>query len=832
MHSHASSSPASPWPRLLPLAVALAAAWSASAARADEAAAAPGAAASAPAAADQPESETLQRVVVTGTASMAGKKLIDTSFSITTADADQIKEAAPSSTADLLKIVPGIYVESSGGETGPNIEVRGFPTDGDAPYVTMQLDGSPLYPAPTLSFMDNSSLLRIDETIERVEVLRGGPSPIWSNGQAGATANFILKKGSDEQGGLLRYTTGTGDLQRVDLFYGGKLSEDWAIALGGFYRTSDGVRDTGYPSDDGGQFTVNLTHKLDGGELSLWGRVLRDKNTFFTGIPLVSTAGGNSVQSYPGLSAQTGALQGPAMRLVQIETTPGSPPGTMNLDLANGRGAQTQMVGMDFSKRVGAVTFSDKAAFMSGDVPTTALFTNGPPQSLADYIAGKIATANATPAVVAAAGGLATAGSASFVGGGAITDLSQQVMSAGIWYVDKNVHAFTNDARVNVDAGGGHTLSLGLYLASDASHDLWYLGNSMVITPSNHAQLVNVALNNGVKVTRNGFDGAATYALDASYNGTNTALTLADEWKISPQVDADAGLRWEHAKVSGSVGQPSTGDLDGNPLTLYDNSASYLSGTYAPIDFSKSKLTYTLGGSYLVSDTMNLFARLNSGARFPAFDDLRSGDTAVETSRQYEVGLKTGGRNYSLFLTAFYNQFRGQPFSQILADGTTRAFVLASNARGLEFEGALRPLRGFTLTLDGDLMRAHYENSGTLSGNEVQRQPQLILRFTPSYRFNTGWGDAKLFATVAHVGKRFSDVDNEQPLPAYTTLDAGLIVNRGDLEFRLMGTNLSNTLGITEGNVRVVGSGTNSNGAFIGRPLFGRALQASVAYHF
>jgi hypothetical protein len=34
--------------------------------------------------------------------------------------------------------------------------------------------------------------------VERMEVLRGGPSPIFSNGQPGATTNFILKEGTSQ----------------------------------------------------------------------------------------------------------------------------------------------------------------------------------------------------------------------------------------------------------------------------------------------------------------------------------------------------------------------------------------------------------------------------------------------------------------------------------------------------------------------------------------------------------------------------------------------------------------------------------------------------------
>ena len=42
--------------------------------------------------------------------------------------------------------------------------------------------------------------------------------------------------------------------------------------IGGFYRTTNGVRDAGFPADDGGQLSASLTRKLDQGELTVYAR--------------------------------------------------------------------------------------------------------------------------------------------------------------------------------------------------------------------------------------------------------------------------------------------------------------------------------------------------------------------------------------------------------------------------------------------------------------------------------------------------------------------------------------------------------------------------------
>src|SRR5690349_10737455 len=138
--------------------------------------------------------ESLQEVVVT--ASAQGVKKLDASYNIVSASQNDIAMANPASTAEIYKLSPGVWPEASGGQTGVNIDVAGFPLGGgDSPYFTTMVQGSPLYGAPALSFMDNSSLFRMDDTVERVEIVQGGTSALFGPAQPGATANFILRTG-------------------------------------------------------------------------------------------------------------------------------------------------------------------------------------------------------------------------------------------------------------------------------------------------------------------------------------------------------------------------------------------------------------------------------------------------------------------------------------------------------------------------------------------------------------------------------------------------------------------------------------------------------------
>ena len=198
--------------------------------------------------------------------SASGVKKLEASYNIVTANEEEIRRANPKSTADLLKISPGMWPESTGGQTGANIEIAGFPGGGDAPYFTTQLMGSPLYGMPTLSFFETTSIFRLDDTVKSAEILQGGPSVVFAGGQMGATANFLLKTGSETPEGSLGLTYGDENLMRVDGFYGFPMGEGWFGSVGGFWRQSDGVRDPEFTADEGGQLTATLKRESDGGQ--------------------------------------------------------------------------------------------------------------------------------------------------------------------------------------------------------------------------------------------------------------------------------------------------------------------------------------------------------------------------------------------------------------------------------------------------------------------------------------------------------------------------------------------------------------------------------------
>jgi outer membrane receptor protein involved in Fe transport len=689
--------------------------------------------------------------------------------------------------------------------------------------------------------MENSSLFRIDDTIERAEVVLGGPAVVFSNGQIGATANFILRQGSATPHGDLALTLGSEGMYRVDGFYSGPISQDWYMSIGGFYRDSNGIRSPQFPADVGGQLTGTLSHTMDNGTIMFYARVLNDKNLFITDVPLAVSADGKSVSGFPGFNPLTGTFAGNALRGLQVQEFPGSPPGTITANLGDGRGSNIHVFGNDLDLDLGRWKLSNKIGFTGGNMPTNALFNNLDPEPLSSFIASEATIANKTSGLLAAAGGVAaTTGTATYVNGGAVAPTTP-VASVGFWVVDKKIQSFTDDLRFTTDLFEGNSLTVGGYFTSYSSNDVWYLGNNMLITATPNAQLINLTLDNGAEVTRNGLISGSFFSLVDDFSGRNTALFASDSWKIGPWL-IDAGYRLENERINGSIENTTSMDLDGNPLTLYNNGTSVANGSFSSVRYDHTLGAFTVGANYEFSPHMAVFARYNQGVHFPGFDDLRNGQPQSQQIKNAEVGYRAQTETIYGVIDVWHRKFSGVPFQQFLADGTNFTATYGSSATGISFEGQWQPIQQLSFNITGDWQHSRYSGfqsatTATAAGfdynsNELQRQPKLQFRFTPAYHVPLPWGDLRVFTTYSYIGERFSDPGNTQVLPKYYTLDAGIVAGIGsNFEVRLQGSNLTNQIGLTEGNARVTTAGI-SGGFEMARPIFGREGQVQLRYKF
>jgi len=227
----------------------------------------------------------VEEVIVTGTG-VPERTKFDSSVAVSTFSARDIAQQAPVSSADLISAVPGFWVESTAGTTQGNVFARGIIQDGGYRFVSLMEDGIPIYPVSELSFYNPDQFVRLDATVERVEALRGGTSPIFTAGAVGGTINFVTRSPLAEPQALVKVGFSDYNLYRTDVTWNGLLNDEWGLAVGGYYRRSDGVRNPGYTADDGGQLRVKLGRSFEHGSVEVFAKYIDDRSLFVVPIPL------------------------------------------------------------------------------------------------------------------------------------------------------------------------------------------------------------------------------------------------------------------------------------------------------------------------------------------------------------------------------------------------------------------------------------------------------------------------------------------------------------------------------------------------------------------
>src|SRR6202048_3821856 len=321
----------------------------------------------------------LSEIVVTATAGGEGIERQKASFATSTLSSDDIHQLAPLNTAGLLQGIPGVTVASTGGEQGNNLFVRGFPSSGDSPYVTFQLAGSAVYDPPTVGWFGNADVIRIDEMVDHVEAVRGGPAQVLSNGQVGLTVNILPKTGTDVFHGVGEISSTDYGKRRFDGQVSGPIGDNTFFSVGGFYQNGDNVRRVHFASEVGGQLSANILHKFERGSVLVWGRILQENATWNLPIPIIVDNG--NVKEFPGFDIHPGAIGSPQERELTLRSGD-----AFRYD--RGRGSRISNGGFNFNYDLSdTISVQDKASYLTGSVNTNALFPNAPQTAAAEAAA-------------------------------------------------------------------------------------------------------------------------------------------------------------------------------------------------------------------------------------------------------------------------------------------------------------------------------------------------------------------------------------------------------------------------------------------------------------
>jgi outer membrane receptor protein involved in Fe transport len=484
----------------------------------------------------------LSEIIVTGRAGVDQRTKEETSYSVTTIDQKKLRLQGPTSVTESLKSVPGFWVEASGGEASGNVRARGIPVDGFG-SITLLEDGMPVQNDPALGYLNGDQAFRLDETIDRIEVVRGGPSSIfYSNAPAGAV-NYIPRRVGDHAEGTLKYTVGDYGLNRIDAWYGAPVGE-WKLSMGGFYRYDDGVRDPGFHGDNGGQFRVSLARDFEGGKVSFDVKRLDDTVALDLGIPMRTYPDGK-IRAVPGFDGNYGTLAGPETALIRMKTANGN---DYLFDNTLGTQVKRTQATAKFEFEFGDhFTFGDDVRYNSTDTVRNGVYPN--------------TLQSATSLLKQQNGSLAGYPGATSLqlrytdSPGTVFDVANQngnglVTVGGLRGLTAPVTELMNDARLmrKFELGTqSHDATLGFYVANVSQNFNRYSSTALLDVRDNARLLDLVAVDAAGNVVGTLTDhGIYHYGYEwANANGqsTTTAFYLADEWQVTDRLRIDAGVR-------------------------------------------------------------------------------------------------------------------------------------------------------------------------------------------------------------------------------------------------------------------------------------------------
>lgn len=784
-------------------------------------------------------------IIVTAVA--RGQNRIESSVSVSTIGADTLTNLAAPSSADLIRQIPGIRSEASGGEGNANIAVRGIPVStGGARYIQLQEDGLPILEFGDIIFGNADNFLRADRSVARVEAVRGGSASTFASNAPGAVINFISKTG-EQEGGAIQGSVGLDfESYRLDFDYGAPLADDLYFHVGGFYRTGEGPRDIGYNGYDGGQIKANITKEFDGGYVRFSAKYLDDRTPTILPQPvLVGGTGSNpDYQAIAGFDPRTDSLYSPFL------TPAVSLDGANNIasyDFRDGLSVKSLAFGIESEIDVGGGwTLTNRFRFADNSGSFMSPFPAGADsaQAVANSIGG------AGSSIVFASGPNAgqTANAATIGGNGLLTNVV--VFNTRLNSLD-NV---TNDFRVNkeFDFGGGKAnFTTGFYLSRQTIDTDW-LWTSHVQTVQGDGQAVLVDIRNagGQLVTQNGTVGysASFFGNCCRRNYDVDYSTYAPFASLSLELDRltiDASIRYDYGDASGTITGSDSGfgagiasvDINRNgTISPAEQLTAVLPlGNARPVNYEFDYFSFSLGANYLLTDDLGVFARYSQGGRHTADRSLFSpavstttgglpgGDAGVVAQvDQLEAGLKYQGNGVSLFATGFFAKTAETNVDiapLVLFDTTYEAF-------GIELEGAYRT-GPFTLTAGATWTDAEIKdalNAATI-GNKPRRQADLVYQATAQY-------DSDMFtlgANIVGTTESFTQDNNDLVLPAFAQVNAFVAVRPIDrVEIGLNAQNLFNATGFTEAEEGSI----PANRIVRARSIAGRTVLASVRFDF
>jgi outer membrane receptor protein involved in Fe transport len=784
----------------------------------------------------------LEEVVVTATANRVSK--MDASVSVSTLDSSQLQQLQPTSAADVLRDIPGIRAEASGGEGNANVAVRGLPiASGGAKYVQFQEDGLPVLEYGDIAFATPDTFMRIDYNTDHVEVVRGGSASTFASNAPGGVFNFISKTGGDSLQGNVGISAGLDyNEQRYDFDYGGPIADGWKFHVGGFYRTGEGVRSVGYDNaEDGGQIKANVTHDFDDdkGFIRLNFKELDDRTPVY--LPMPVQVNGNSITSIPNFSAQSGALQTPYL---QQDLAVGANGNRVLTNIDDGYRSRVTAFGVELRLNLANDWKLDdnfRYASISGGFVGPYPAGVGSAAGYATSIGG--AGATLSYATGANKGQIIT-NPAALGGNGLAVDMG--LFNVSLPDMGNVANNLSLSKLLNGPNETSTNLTFGLYESRQNIVQDWHWNEYLQEAVGKNAQLLNVTNAAGVLQTQGGvigygtvFGGCCVRYENAHYD--TTAPYVSVNWQGNGW-NVDGSVRYDIQNASGSYAAGTAGPypvIPNAPITVPEQNVYVVDTANAlPIDYTQHYISYSLGANYEFTHDLAVFGRVSEGGRANAdrllfggginADGSASSQVAVNRVRQLEAGVKWRIQNFSFFATPFFARTAetNQDVTQQI-EFQDRVY----HAYGVELEGAWQ---SEYFRINGGVTYTHSRIVSDFitpgdEGTAPQRQANVVYQFTPTFIMSPYLAaGVNVIGTTDSFAGQASSSGVRLMQAGYTTVNAFInynITQRLKLGFNV--NNWFNTIGITE-----VDSYPNANGVATARSIPGRSIKGSLVYSF
>jgi iron complex outermembrane recepter protein len=810
----------------------------------------------------------LAAIIVTGVESPRTK--LETSTAVTVLSPADITQATPRSTTEVLRYVPGFTrVESSGGEVNENISMRGIL---GVEYVMFMEDGLPVFPTMHTFFMNADNLFRLDENIDRVEVVRGGASALFGSNTPGAIINFINKTGGTDAAGTMKVSGATQGLARYDVNLNGPLSDEWRFNMGGFYRYDHGVRSPGFPGIAGGQGKASLTRNLDNGYIRFSAKVINDRNQFILPLPFqgkgeyvpgfsdygsMNTNEGNHLR----VPIPTGELELPLEN--GLRTRASWLTADVNVDLREGWSVRNsaQLMSNDqewnailpFDVQSSANAVTDWIGNYFGSYYTDALRARGVLPAAADSVKRSV--------LPGAAYTLTYTNHRDALGNPiAFSTANDLLAPGGEWHVEKPLTAFQNQLQIRKDMSSGNSVSFGLYFANYTQTNRWFFTDILTDVRDN-PRFVDLHVDNAtirylsysgvtvdttdvaltdVDATRNGFRRFLSNYVNGSGTTTVVSGVVGGALQLTPRLRADLGVRYEWNDFVQSSENTSTRAVSDTVSETIFDSEPWGNGSFRHLSRDMGDWAASLGLNYAVNDRLAVYALGSRAYKMPALDEFLVAAAQEQVDlfaprRTYslEGGVKYASGRYAVTVNGFFTELKNIVGQGAVVDPGTGATIWQirtspeNRSYGAEVEASAIVGGGLTLLGTATFLKAELgSGAGADIGSWINGVPPMIGNLAASYRA----GQLTLLGDFHYVGRRFVDVNAGNTLDAYgyANFGASYAIPGQGMRIDLNVQNAFQGKGFEEGNPRLQGA----RPLFLARPILPRRILAAVQYNF